>query len=1161
MSTLLFCRSNFSFLTGASHPEELVSAAAAEGYHSLAITDECSVAGVVKAHVQAKIDKIQLIIGSYFQMGEHCQLLVYAPNRAAYAELCGLITLARRRSPKGEYQLEFNDLQFRLKKCLVIWQATPRHSSNQWLAKKLSGIFKQRLWLGVSHSFLPGEQHAFAELQQLAEYANIPLIASDRIVMHEAERKSLQDTLSAIRLGCSVQQLGNQAEPNAESYIKPLDTFYQRYPEELIHNAADFAAQFHFSLDELRYEYPQELVPPGVTPIQYLRQLTEAGARVRWPQGVSKKVRAIIEHEMTLIEELNYEYYFLTVYDIVAFAKGRNILCQGRGSAANSVVCYCLGVTEVSPDLINVLFERFISKERDEPPDIDVDFEHQRREEVIQYIYEKYGRERAALTATVITYRARSAMREVGKALGFDLALLDHISKDIAWWERTHELKTRFAENGFDISDQLLQHFYQLIQTIIGFPRHLSQHVGGFVISQGKISELVPIENAAMAGRTVIQWDKTDIEALGLLKVDVLALGMLSALRRGLELVHSYNPAIKTLQDIPKEDPATYAMLSRADSVGVFQVESRAQMAMLPRLRPKCFYDLVIEIAIVRPGPIQGDMVHPYLRRRNKEEPVSYPSEAIRHVLEPTLGVPIFQEQAIRIAMVAAGFGGGEADQLRRAMAAWGRNGNLLNFKDKLINGMLARGYELQFAERMFEQLKGFGGYGFPESHSASFAILCYLSSWLKCHHPAAFYTALLNSQPMGFYSPSQLVQDAQRHGVIVLPVDVTVSQWDHTLEQPPSQINPDLQHKQNNQRQQTDQLNLNANNLSEADLYKAGSLGIIRLGLRCIKGLDENTAHNIINARKKSQTLKELAHAAGLTKADLNLLASADALKSLSGHRHQAHWVASGIEPNRPLLDNVDATAPYAMQEEREITRGDKSKEVNKKLFVNTGEENKISVNFISNKALEPKKQVHSSQTELKEAARCTQTDAQKVASPSKKGLQGVSLPSQGIITKSKDPQQAKQNYAPSHNFIEAPQEVDDVYQDYEHTGLSLRRHPLALLRNQYPFNRCKKAAELNTIHHGGFVRVAGLVTGRQRPGTAKGVLFLTLEDETGNMNVVVWKTTQERYRSALLTSKLLVIKGTVETDGDVIHVIAGDMVDASESLAGVLVGSRDFC
>ncbi len=1032
MGTLLFCRSNFSFLTGASHPEELVNTASVLGYETIAITDECSLAGIVKAHVQAKIDQIKLIVGTYLVLGEHCRLLVYAPNKAAYAELSGLISLARRRSPKGEYHLELNDLQFRLKKCLIVWLvktgvSCEEKNNNLWLAKKLVQVFKQRMWLGVSHSFLPGEQAAFAELLSLSRRLAIPLIASDCVIMHAQDRQPLQDTLTAIRLGCTVQQLGNRAQSNAESYIKPLAELNHRYPEELLRNAEEFAQQFQFSLDELRYQYPRELVPEGITPIQYLRSLTEVGINTRWPQGASRKVRAIIDYELELIEQLHYEYYFLTVNDIVSFAKKNNILCQGRGSAANSVVCYCLGITEVSPELINVLFERFISKERDEPPDIDVDFEHQRREEVIQYIYQKYGRERAALTATVITYRARSAVREVGKALGFDVGLLDHLSKNIAWWERTQELKNRFAEYGFDVGDHLLQYFYQLVHSIIGFPRHLSQHVGGFVISEGKISELVPVENAAMVGRTVIQWDKTDIEALGLLKVDVLALGMLSALRRGLEIVHSYNPAIKTLQDIPKEDPATYAMLSAADSVGVFQVESRAQMAMLPRLKPQNFYDLVIEIAIVRPGPIQGDMVHPYLRRRNKEEDVDYPSDAIKHVLEPTLGVPIFQEQAIRIAMVAAGFSGGEADQLRRAMAAWGRNGNLMAFKDKLINGMLARGYEREFAERMFEQLKGFGGYGFPESHSASFAILCYLSSWLKCHHPAAFYTALLNSQPMGFYSPAQLIQDAKRHEVTVLPVDILTSHWDHRVEKLPTQQ------------------------------FK----GAIRLGFCCIKGFNQIAADKIVAARQQHRSLRELSHAAHLSKTDLNRLACADALSSIAGHRHQAHWLASGIEAKRPLLDEA----------------ADNSKTV-----------------------------------------------------------------------------------IPEATQLPAPNESDQVFQDYETTGLSLRRHPLAILRDQYPFNRCKTAAELPGIHHGGFVRVAGLVTGRQRPGTAKGVLFLTLEDETGNMNIVVWKSVQERYRSLLLASKLLVIKGTVETDSNVIHVIAGHIQDASDHLAEFAIKSRDF-
>ncbi|GAB2199079.1 error-prone DNA polymerase [Sessilibacter sp. MAH4] len=1034
MPSLLFCQSNFSFLTGASHPEELISTAAELGYNTIAITDECSLAGVVKAYAQTKTDAIQLLIGSLFKLANGMHIIAYAPTRQAYAELSGLITLARRRSEKGEYHLEFNDLQFRLKTCLLVWlpqrddYSREINLDNFWLGKKLQRQFKERLWIGVNHNYAAGEAFFFNELQQLSLECNIPLLACDHVLMHSPEQKKLHDVLSAIRLNTSVQRLGNCGQANSESHIKNLHEFYGRYSVELINEADYFCEQFSFSLEELKYEYPKELVPKGITPIDYLRQLVNDGISIRWPKGIPAKIAAKLDYELTLIEELRYEYYFLTVNDIVTFARSRDILCQGRGSAANSIVCYCLQITEVSPELIDVLFERFISRERDEPPDIDVDFEHQRREEVIQYIYDKYGRERAALTATVITYRARSAVRDVGKALGFDESLLDHLSKNIAWWDRTEDLKIRFAEYGVDADNFLLQHFCRLVHSIIGFPRHLSQHVGGFVISEGKISEMVPIENASMAGRTVIQWDKTDIETLGLLKVDVLALGMLTALHQCLKLVNKYQPTIQTLQDIPQEDPHTYAMLSRADSVGVFQVESRAQMAMLPRLKPKTFYDLVIEIAIVRPGPIQGDMVHPYLRRRDGIEPISYPSDAIKSVLQRTLGVPIFQEQAIKIAMVAAGFSGGEADQLRRAMAAWGRNGNLLTFKDKLINGMLARGYELNFAERMFEQLKGFGGYGFPESHSASFANLCYFSSWFKCHHPAAFYIALLNSQPMGFYSPSQLVQDATRHNVKVLPVDILKSHWLTTLEQ-----NPNNNH-----------------------------LGVIRLGFSRVKGFNEESAKRVIEARKNNTELTQIIHAAKLEKSEINLLASADALQTIAGNRYQAHWLSSGVETYRPLIN--------AQKSEQ--------------------------------------------QKELPEVF----------------------------------------------NNINQPDEYENIQQDYQTTGLSLRRHPMAILRNQFPFNRCKTSADLNSIHHGGFIRIAGLVTGRQKPGSAKGVLFLTLEDEFGNTNVVVWKRVQEQYRTILLTSKLLQINGVVETDNNVVHVIAGKLTDLSEYLMEFNVKSRDF-
>ncbi|MCB1732533.1 MAG: error-prone DNA polymerase, partial [Halieaceae bacterium] len=646
----------------------------------------------------------------------------------------------------------------------------------------------------------------------------------------------------------------------------------QLYPPALLAQTLHIAGLCDFSLDELRYEYPEEVVPQGETANSYLRALVAAGSATRWPGGVPADIQQRIDKELELIGELNYEYYFLTVYDIVRFARSRDILCQGRGSAANSVVCYCLFITEVSPEQISLLFERFISKERDEPPDIDVDFEHERREEVIQYIYAKYSRKRAALAATLITYRSRSAVRDVGRALGLDPVFVDDLAKSLAWWDRTADLAKRFEEQGVAQHSRQAELFYTLVQQILGFPRHLSQHVGGFVITRSPISTLVPVENASMAERTVIQWDKEDIEALGLLKVDILALGMLSAIRKSLQMVHRYCPAIRTVSDVPKEDQATYRMLQAADTVGVFQIESRAQMSMLPRLKPACFYDLVIEIAIVRPGPIQGDMVHPYLRRKQGLEAVTYPSEAIKSVLERTLGVPIFQEQVIRLAMVAAGFSGGEADQLRRAIANWGRNSKLLTFEQKLTRGMIERGYDEDFARRLFDQIKGFAGYGFPESHSASFALLAYISAWLKCHHPAAFFAGLLNSQPMGFYSPSQLVQDARRHGVTMLPIDVNHSDWDHQL-------------------------------LDGRDGRHAQPP--MRLGLRLVKGLSKDGAGRIVEARRQAPfgQISDLRQRAQLDKRDLEALADADALASLSGHRHQSQWQIMALEQARPLL------------------------------------------------------------------------------------------------------------------------------------------------------------------------------------------------------------------------------------------------------------------
>lgn len=1022
----LQCQSNFSFLYSASTPAELVERAAELDYQAIAITDICSLAGIVKAHVRAAELGIKLIVGSQLKLQNGCEIIVLCPNKTAYAELSGLITLARRRSPKGEYRLHMEDLRFRLKHCFLIWLADCYQDQYKVWGKSLQQAFLNRLWIGVHHSYQSGEQLHFAKVIALSKQLEIPMVACGNVRMHCSKRKYLLDTLTAIRLNTSVYHLGRRREQNRERYLKPISAVHTLYPELLIRESCRIADRCNFSLDELRYQYPKELVPHDITPIAYLRKLTVQGAAKRWPQAVPEKVGKLIEYELQLIEEMHYEYYFLTVEDIVRFARSQNILCQGRGSAANSVVCYCLHITEISPELINMLFERFISKERDEPPDIDVDFEHQRREEVIQYIYQKYGRERAALAATVITYRVRSAIRDVGRALGLDTQLIDALSKSLAWWDRSGDLAKRIDEIGMRVETNTMKQFYSLVQQIRGFPRHLSQHVGGFIITAGQVSELVPVENASMPERTVIQWDKEDIESLGLLKVDVLGLGMLSAIKKMLEMLSGYQPSIKALSDIPNEDPETYDMLCQGDSVGVFQIESRAQMSMLPRLKPRTFYDLVIEIAIVRPGPIQGDMVHPYLRRRDGKEAVSYPSDEIRNVLEPTLGIPIFQEQAIKLAMVAAGFSGGEADQLRRAMASWGKNGNLMKFEKKLINGMIARGYTLDFARRLFEQIKGFGGYGFPESHSASFALLCYASSWIKCHHPAVFYCALLNSQPMGFYSPSQLVQDARRHQVKVVPIDVQRSDWLSTIEMP----------------------------------KESQYIPILRLGFSQIKGFSEAVALRIEKHRPTTgfKSLHQLAQCCQLQKTDLEKLASADALNAVSGHRYHAHWQASGIEPSRPLFTN----------------EADNS--------------------------------------------------------------------NAGSIK------------------IKAPALSQEVTLDYQHTGLSLRPHPMSMLRHKYPFNRCRVYANLKTLGSGRFIRIAGLVTGRQRPGTANGTLFLTLEDETGNTSVIVWKRTQAYFRKPLLTAKLLMIKGTVETDNNVTHVVAGELIDMSHELTDLGIKSRDF-
>jgi error-prone DNA polymerase len=833
----------------------------------------------------------------------------------------------------------------------------------------------------------------------------------------------LKDTLTAIRHGTRIQDAGHVLAANAESYLRSRSRLSRLYPHSLLEETLRIAERCRFSLDELRYEYPEELVPQGLSADAYLRRLTEAGQRRRWPQGAPDKVRELIEHELTLIRELHYEPYFLTVYDIVRFARARNILCQGRGSAANSAVCYCLGITEVDPSRIETLFERFISRQRNEPPDIDVDFEHQRREEVIQYIYAKYGRERAALAATVISYRPKSALRDVGKALGLSLDQLERLSKTMHWSDGRKIAEQRLSEADFDPANPLIKRLVQLVNELIGFPRHLSQHVGGFVIARDALNRMVPIENTAMPERTVIQWDKDDLDALGLLKVDCLALGMLSAIHRCFDLLQHHYGIQMDMGSVPAEDARVYDMISRADTMGVFQIESRAQMSMLPRLRPACFYDLVIEVAIVRPGPIQGNMVHPYLRRRQGLEPVSYPSEAVRSVLERTLGIPIFQEQVIKLAMVAAGFTPGEADRLRRSMAAWRRHGQMLEFEQRLVDGMRARGYPEQFARQLFRQILGFGEYGFPESHAASFALLVYVSAWLKYYYPAAFTCALLNSQPMGFYTARQLVDDLRRHGSDVQPVDATRSDWEYTLEK--SWSDPDFS---------------------------------LRLGLQMIKGLSRQGAERLLKARSRQpfSDIADLVHRALLERGDLEALAAANALASLAGHRHQARWECAAIEPERPLLERIP-------------------------------------------------------------------------------------LPETPPV-------------------LRVPDEGEELVADYASIGLSLGRHPLALLRANLTARGLWPARHILECPHGSFTRTAGIVTTRQSPGSASGVMFITLEDETGVTQVIVWPGLVQQQRAVLLQARLLAVAGEVQREGAVMHLIAKRLQDYSYLLGGLATQSRDF-
>ncbi|MCE7973767.1 MAG: error-prone DNA polymerase [Leptolyngbya sp. PLA1] len=1029
--------SNFTFLAGASHPDELVEAAADLGHRAVAIADLHSLAGIVRAHVAAKKRGVQLIVGARIvpRDGAGVSLLLYPTDRPAYARLCRLLTLGKSRASKGRCDLSLADVCEAGDGLLVVAVPPPEpdDASAAVLGRLADRFDDDRLSLAISRSLRQDDDERVRRASRLGAELRVPLVATNAVHYHAPDRRRLQDVLTCIRHGCTIDAAGRRLFENAERHLKPAEQMRRLFagsPGAVARTLEIASRAAGFTLDQLRYEYPDEVVPPGTTPMKHLTDLTWAGARERFPRGVPESVAAQIRHELVLIDELCYAPYFLTVQEIVVFARSRGILCQGRGAAANSAVCYCLGVTAVDPARVSMLFERFISKERDEPPDIDIDFEHERREEVIQHLYAKYGRDRAALTAEVISYRGRSAVREVGKAMGLSADTLGTLAKDIDWWSDEVANAPRLKRLGLNPDDPTLRDTLSLAGEIMGFPRHLSQHVGGFVITRSRLSELVPIENAAMPDRTVIEWDKDDIEAMGMLKVDVLGLGMLTCVRKTLDLVRDAEGKDYTLATIPAEDPATYDMICRADTVGVFQIESRAQMSMLPRLRPRCYYDLVIEVAIVRPGPIQGKMVHPYIRRRHGTEPVVYASPEIERVLGRTLGVPLFQEQAMSLAVVAAGFTPGEADQLRRAMASWKRSGDAIRrFETKLIEGMIARGHTREFAAQVFQQISGFSGYGFPESHAASFALLVYSSAWLKRHHPAAFAAALLNSQPMGFYQPAQIVRDARDHGVEVRPVDVNHSAWDCTLE--PGEPGP-----------------------------------AIRLGMRMVRGLQEDDARRIIGrvaACGRVRRIDTLWRASAVRAASLRRLAEADAFASLGFTRQQALWEVQALRDDpMPLFESAPEPAP----------------------------------------------------------------DAPAAMLPERTAL-------------------------------------GEVGEDYRAVGLSLKSHPMAFIRETLASEGVTQNARLADPAHapaGRRVTVSGIVLVRQRPGTASGIVFFTIEDETGIANLIVRPEVYERYRAVARHSRVIAATGIVERQGEVVHVMVKRIRAVNLAEGTVYATSRDF-
>jgi error-prone DNA polymerase len=1057
----LNCKTNYSFLTGGSHADELVDRAIELGYSALAVTDENTLAGVVRAYAAARGKDIKLIIGAEIIPHDAAPILLWATNRAAYANLSKLLTVGRRRAPKGECWLSLADIAQHSEGLLA--GAIPHLKGDRLRTDHIDEEHPSYPWfhqsnIGFSESQLQHSLHQYQELfgargylmaslangvdddwrveqlQQLSQDTQLPLVATGDVLYHCRSRLPLHDCLTSIKHHTTVESAEGLLLPNAQRHLQTIQqrqTAFARIPDA-IERTLEIANQCDFCMSQLRYEYPEELAPAGQTPIEYLTELTNLGSAQRYPDGVPPKVRSQIQHELKLIDELRYEAYFLTVWDLVRFARGRGILCQGRGSAANSAVCFCLGVTSVDPGTTDLLFERFISKERDEAPDIDVDFEHERREEVLQYLYEKYGRDRAGLAATVITYRTRSAVRDIGKALGLSLDRVDALAKHVEGYSQDRDLGSRMLDVGIDPESQVGSQLHHLVNEILGFPRHLSQHVGGMVITQGKLDELVPIENAAMDDRTVIQWDKNDLEELGLLKVDCLCLGMLSAIRKCFHMVEQHWGRPCTLANIPAEDPKVYDMICAADTIGVFQIESRGQMSMLPRLKPRCWYDLVIEVAIMRPGPIQGNMVHPYLRRRNGEEPVEYPNEEIKAVLHRTLGIPIFQEQAMKLAVVAAGFTPGEADQLRRAMGKWRKTGVIQKFHDKLINGMRERGLTGDFAEQVFKQISGFGEYGFPESHAASFAKLVYVSSWLKNYYPAAFCAAIINSQPMGFYAPAQLVADAQKHGVNVLPVDVNYSDWDCTLEKEGPR---------------------------QTELSTEPSL---RLGLRMISGFRAEAAAKILKARRGGtfESVSEFTQRTRMSQAIVTQLSQADAFGSLDQDRRAALWQALGQEKtpkDQPLFDDLE-----------------------------TGDDDTFA------------------------------------------------LPTLGAR--------------------------DQVTEDYRSVGLSLRAHPISFHRESLDELHATPCGNLIDKENNRHLRVAGLIILRQRPSTAKGITFVTMEDETGTANLIVKQKIWERYYKIARRSPAWIAHGKLEKKSGVIHVVVNRLEDMSDRLSELNIKSRDY-